>query len=207
MEYNTINLEITKTSTLIILDWDDTLFPTSWTISKNIDLTNPLMRKKYTQNFNNLDIRLSSLLTVLQNYGTIVIVTNAMHEWIGLSSSVLPRTTRILQNIEIISAREMYQSAHDMHEWKKLAFKYLISKHYEGMRIRYNNLLSVGDADHEYNALIALYNFEIIPYKYMKSVKFGRSPEYAILLAQLGDLEKNVKYLCKSRRHLDLEYK
>ena len=205
MKYNTTNLEITKNNTLIILDWDDTLFPTSWTVSKNIDLINPLMRKKYAHSFNNLDIRLSGLLTVLQNYGTVVIITNAMHEWIGLSSSVLPRTKPLLQNIEIISAREMYQTKHNMHEWKKLAFKYLISKHYE--RIRYNNLLSIGDADHEYNALIGLYKSESMPYKYMKSVKFIRSPEYAILLAQLGDLEKNAKNICRSHRHMDLEYK
>lgn len=205
MKYNTTNLEITKNSTLIILDWDDTLFPTSWTVSKNIDLINPLMRKKYAHSFNNLDNRLSRLLTLLQNYGTVVIITNAMNEWVDLSSSVLPQTKPLLQNIEIVSAREMYQATYNMHEWKKLAFKYLISKHHQ--RTQYNNLLSIGDADHEYNALIGLYNFESLPYKYMKSVKFMRSPEYAILLAQLGDLEKNVKYICRSHRHMDLEYK
>jgi len=205
MKYNSNYLEINHKSTLIILDWDDTLFPTSWTVSKNIDLINPLMRKKYIQNFHDLDIILSSLLTALSNYGTIVIITNAMPEWIELSSSVLPKTKKILQHLEVISAREMYQSTYNMSEWKKLAFKYLIFKHAE--KNRYNNLLSIGDADYEHVALVALYDSEIIPNKYMKSIKFVRSPEYEVLLDELRQIEKDVKYICKSPRHLDLEFK
>jgi len=204
MKYNSIDLELDKDSTLIILDWDDTLFPTSWTVGLNIDLINPLMRKKYIQNFHELDIRLTSLLTGLNNYGTIVIITNAMPEWIELSSSVLPQTMKILQHIEIISAREMYQSTVNMTEWKKLAFKHLITKHAD--RKRYNNLLSIGDADYEHKALIGLYDMDIIPNKYMKSIKFVRSPEYSVLLDELSQIEKNLKYICKSTRHLDLEF-
>jgi len=36
--YNRLNMNIAKCQTLIILDWDDTLFPTTWVTSNRINL-------------------------------------------------------------------------------------------------------------------------------------------------------------------------
>ena len=42
-------------NTVIVLDWDDTLFPTSWVINNKIDLTDPNNRIIYYKFFNKLD--------------------------------------------------------------------------------------------------------------------------------------------------------
>ncbi len=39
-KYSASNLNISKNNTLIILDWDDTIYPTSWTIENKIDQNN-----------------------------------------------------------------------------------------------------------------------------------------------------------------------
>ena len=44
-------MEFSRKKTLIILDWDDTLFPTSWVLENKIDLTDPAIRAKYYKDF------------------------------------------------------------------------------------------------------------------------------------------------------------
>ena len=63
--------------TLIILDWDDTLFPTSWLYQNKIDLSDSHIRNEYQTLFAELDNILYSLLIKLINLGKVVIVTNA----------------------------------------------------------------------------------------------------------------------------------
>ena len=38
--YNKSSLSVDKAKTLIIVDWDDTLYPTSWVVNNKIDLAN-----------------------------------------------------------------------------------------------------------------------------------------------------------------------
>mgnify|MGYP003704592463 CR=1 FL=1 len=56
---------INKNNTLFILDWDDTLFPTSWFIHNNINLHNSYMRNLYISYFIELDNVLYKLLKKL----------------------------------------------------------------------------------------------------------------------------------------------
>ena len=48
-------MQITKQTTLIILDWDDTLFPTNWVMKRKINLLNTSERYQYTDYFQELD--------------------------------------------------------------------------------------------------------------------------------------------------------
>lgn len=205
-KYSILDLPISRNSTLIILDWDDTLFPTSWTMTQNIDLSNPLMRRRYMKYFEELDDKLSHLLKMMYNYGDIMIITNAMPEWIELSASILPKTSILLNVIEVISARALYQNHHNMQKWKKNAFRDIVIKKIEKNRY-YNNILSIGDAEYEHNALVALYNLNAMPHKYLKSIKFVKSPNHHTLLQQFIEIERNLKDICKTPRHLDLEFR
>jgi hypothetical protein len=202
--YNKTLLSVDNTKTLIIVDWDDTLYPTSWTIGNQIDLTSPDARLKYTKYFRTLDSCLSSTLKKMKQYGDVLIVTNAMLEWVKLTLTFLPKTKHILEDVEIVSARSRYQNTYQMSEWKKMTFMDEINKRAKSKS--YTNLLSLGDAEYEHIALINLYKTKTIPYKYLKSIKFIKSTEISVLLEQLELIHSSIEEVCKSPRHMDLRF-
>jgi hypothetical protein len=177
---------------LVIFDWDNTLFPSSWTIQNLINLSENNATEKYSHYFVELDNLIYKLFVKIQKYSKIVIITNALPIWIKISSSVLPKTQALLKNIQIISARKDYQSTtNNVHDWKKLAFKKLI--------IEQINIISVGDAIYEYNALVNLYDKK----KILKTIKFIDNPSYDSLIDQLNLLNNNIISIIKSHKHID----
>ena len=117
--------------TLIILDWDDTLFPTTWINKNNINIGNELIRNKLTIYLNDLDTKLYKLLTKLMTCGFVVIITNAATEWVYLSSSVLPKSYKLIKDkIDVVSARNCYQTKFpdNMYKWKLASFKDVYNK-------------------------------------------------------------------------------
>ena len=202
--YNKKDLRINSDNTLIIIDWDDTLYPTAWTMNNGIDLTDPRSRSKYMSHFENLDEQLSSALSHMLTLGEVVIITNAMIEWIDLSVSVLPKTKKCLKSIDVISARQRYQNKTKMSDWKKYTFLEEMLKRSKTQK--YQNIMSLGDAEFEHNALVNLYTLETLPHKYLKSIKFIRSTEYAILLEQIIMIRKHIAKLCKAPRHIDMTF-
>lgn len=202
--YNTKTLNITKLNTIIIIDWDDTLYPTSWIMNTDIDLTEPYMRFKYIRYFRELDKCISNVLKNILLCGDVIIITNAMPEWINLSVSVLPKTQNILKNIEIVSARKKYQDKYTVTEWKKLTFLDVLMEKIN--KKPYINIVSLGDAEYEHKALINLYSWENIPHKYLKSVKFMKSTNFYNVLEQLEIISHNISYICNNKQHMDLMF-
>lgn len=92
---------------LTILDWDDTLLPTSFFLKqddKNDDLTDIAKANKTTL----IQIQ-RQVLTLLENLiaiGKVVIVTNAKEGWVEFSSfHMLPRVHQLIETyIPVISA-------------------------------------------------------------------------------------------------------
>ena len=204
-----------KYKTLILLDWDDTLFPTSWVVKKNIDLTNPDVQNKYIVFFAKLDLLLHKLLSNLINYGKVVIVTNAINKWVYISSSIIPNTHRLIKNkISVISARDIHQYDHpgDGYMWKKLIFKQLVTDYYSDYHkdypTDYQNIISIGDADYEFKALINLY---IKPKttkgkRHLKSIRFMSKPSYDTLIDQLEVLNNSINKIIDTNNHMDLVF-
>jgi hypothetical protein len=193
---------LSKTKTLIILDWDDTLFPTTWITSNEINLKNNIDTDKFKGYFLQVDIDLYNLLTRLQQCGTVIIVTNALLPWIKLSSTILPKTSKILNQIKIISARGDYQSrSTNPMDWKKLAFESIVQE----MGKKINNIISVGDAEYEYNALISLFDSNSKSYKLLKSVKFIKYPTKEVLIDQIRVLERASVKIVTTKTHLDIK--
>jgi hypothetical protein len=201
-KYNKKDLHIDSQNTLFIIDWDDTLYPTTWIVENNIDLTDPKLRYKYIKYFEHLDDQLSSALNHIITLGEIIIITNAMPEWIELSVSVLPKTKKCLRNIEVVSARRRYQNRTKMPDWKKYAFLEEVLKRIKKNKLQ--NILSLGDAEFEYNALLNLYKLDSLPHKYLKSIKFIRSLDYNVLIEQIMMIRQNISDLCKAQRHIDV---
>lgn len=190
-----------KYKTLIILDWDDTLFPTTWLLKNNINLANSNMLF-----FSKLDDLLVKLFKKIVKYGQIAIVTNASIKWVQTSSNILPNTKKMInQKILLISAREGYQDKYPsrMELWKKLIFKDLVNKHFSGHVLQ--NIISIGDADYEFYALTDLFdNNSVTNKRVLKTVRLMKDPTFENLLDQIAVLNDSIEKLLFANKHMDL---
>ncbi len=195
-------MAFTKHNSLVILDWDNTLFPSTWVTKNFINLNDVETRNKYLDFFTEIDESIYILLKKISYKSKVIIVTNAMPVWIKVSSSVLPKTQSILKNIKVISARKNYQKiSTDATEWKKLAFRDEVENELD-IKNR-QNIVSIGDASYEYKALISLYDTNRI----LKSVKFLEDPTFEILKDQIEVLHQNIEPIIEYPKYLDLIYK
>lgn len=199
---NKNNIRITRNNTLIILDYDDTLFPTTYVMKNNINLYDPEVRNRYIDFFSELDDFLYKLLKKLLDYGKIIIITNAYPQWVRTSSFVIPNTQYLLNRLKVISAKQKYiQKSNNMMDWKKMAFQDEILSNKNIF-----NIISIGDMECEYNALISLHDLED-RHKLLKSVKFVSGPNYDVLLDQLQVLYDAVPKICLTFGYLDMNFK
>jgi len=195
--------------TLIIFDWDDTLFPTSWLVQNNINLSDEQTRNKYIILFTRLDTLINQLLIIAMKHGKVIIVTNAVNKWIELSLNMLPNTKKLIHNnIDVISARELYQEKHpdQMGLWKRLVFQNYVNDHFKTHPLQ--NIISIGDAEHEFNALIELYNaHSVVKKRILKTVRFIKDPTFESLLDQLNVFKNCLVQIIRSKKHMDLVFK
>lgn len=195
---------ITKSKTLIIMDWDDTLFPTDWAIKNNINFTSAETRDQYMVYFQELDRSLYKLIKTSMKLGKVVIVTNALLDWIQISSLVLPNTYHLLKKIKIVSARGTYKSKSSvMMDWKMMAFRDVVNSEFSNESLL--NVISIGDAEYEYQALIALKEHKKGTKKYLKSIRFIKDPTHDTLVDQLSVLTSAIVTIWNHEQHLDLK--
>jgi hypothetical protein len=143
---------------LIIIDWDDTIFPTSHLIQLGITHYTrpseipPALRdalRKYA-------LRVKGTFELLESYGQVVIVTNAKKGWIETSCAhFLPEIEPLVRTFRRISAQPA--DFHDLedskpHEWKEEAFVAVAKAHYADPGLR--PVFSLGDALYEREALL-----------------------------------------------------
>jgi hypothetical protein len=107
--------------------------------------------------------------------------------------------------VEIISARGTYKDkSSKMMDWKMMAFRDLIDREFKDIKLM--NIISVGDAEYEYQALIALNNRKIGTKKFLKSVRFMKDPSHDILVDQLEVLNDAIPKIWNQDKHLDLKF-
>ncbi|CAH6421124.1 Hypothetical protein KVN_LOCUS147 [uncultured virus] len=194
---------------IIIFDWDDTLFPTTWLTNNGINLVDPIVQYKYLIFFSKLDLILFKLLSNATKISKVIIVTNAMEKWVKLSLTILPNTKLLVKNkIQIISARDKYNKILPMNSniWKKLIFEKIISNEFNSYSYM-QNIISVGDADYEFNALVNLYDDKCNTKRILKNIKFIQSPSFDMLIDELEILNKFMLKIIYIKRHLDLKFK
>lgn len=183
---------------VIILDWDDTLFPTSWTIRNSIDISDETKQYDYRMIFSRLDSVLHLLLLNLTRSYKVIIITNATEKWIRTSKLILPHSYKLIdRSIDIYSARDLYsQTEVSPNDWKIEVFNDIMDK-------KYKNILSVGDAEYEVRALANLYN----KYKIMgKTLRFIDNPSYKQIIEQLELFQENVKDIMDYKGLVDLSF-
>jgi hypothetical protein len=223
-KYNKSKIYLTN---IFIIDWDDTLFPTSWVNKNKINLLNTDSINNYKLYFLELDKTISLFLESLDKIGDIYIVTNASIKWIKNCLSILNLTKNLIINkkIRIVSARDSYsQMNNSPTEWKILTFQDIVEDIINKINrnLKPNtiiNIISIGDAMYEYIALINLDNFikSFITTKnsqtnnnftyLLKNIKFIEKPEFEYVIEQIQELHKNKDNIINKLEFIDLKFK
>ena len=212
---------------IFIIDWDDTLYPTTWINKNSIDVTKSNLLQEYRIYFLELDKTISTLLESLNQIGDIWIVTNANLGWIKscLMGLELTRQIIIKKGIRIVSARDSYSSnSSSPTEWKILTFQDIMEDIINKINKRlkpntYVNIISIGDAMYEYMALINLDNFiksytnklqstySNNEFKYfLKNIKFIEKPTFDYVIDQMNVLDKNKNEIVNKFGFMDLKF-
>lgn len=204
--------------TIIGIDWDNTLFVTSWVNKNMINLNDSESVNEYKLYFIELDKTISNFLKELSNYGQIYIVTNASMKWIKACLNILPNTKKfIMENfIRIVSARDIYsKTTSSPTEWKVNTFRDIIHKISQDLPENsdcktFLNIISIGDAHYEYVALLKLDDYfknsdKKINYL-LKNIKFIEEPHFNIIIDQMQIVQKNAKSIIGKIGYLDLKF-
>lgn len=166
-------------NTILIFDWDDTLFPSTWLSLQDLTLDeNCRIPPNKARILNEMAECSKRLLKVATSLGTVVIVTNAEEGWIDLScKKFLPSLYDYLSQFKQLSARTKYekQISNCPFTWKQMAFRDEIYAHFQkkatpqraGGRDHNFCVVSLGDSAHERLAVISI--TQLLPFNRKKN--------------------------------------
>jgi hypothetical protein len=145
---------------LIVFDWDDTLFPTTWLRVRRLLDEDAVITPEQDARLQALADAVAATLEAAKRRGGVAIVTNAEQGWVETScEAIMPSLQAHLEGVRVVSAR----SRHEKHglfaptTWKCLAFEELVHEFYGAfdepdVALR-RNIVSLGDSEHEMEAL------------------------------------------------------
>jgi hypothetical protein len=145
---------------LIIFDWDDTLFPTTWMREHGLLEKEAGITPQQDEQLQALADVVAVTLEAAKRRGCVAIVTNAEQGWVEMScEAIMPSLQSHLEGVRIVSARSRHEK-HGLYApttWKCLAFEELVGEFYSAfdqsdVTLR-RNIASLGDSEHEMEAL------------------------------------------------------
>ena len=191
--------------TLIIFDFDDTLFCTKYfdtftlsyqdifTCKTSLEEINPCLVRELKELENTI---IELFINLQQNYD-IIIISNANMKWINnCLTHFLEELKEYINenNIKIYSAKSMFSKiCKNKNEWKIKCFKKVINDLYKN-QIKYIdlNVVSVGDNNEEKKAvfnLVKINKYYKIRPKFIRMISY---PSAATIILQLKYLIKNI---------------
>ena len=174
-------------NSLIIFDWDDTLFPTSFLArngyfsEQNIYSTEK--DEKFLKKIEKLEQSVIDLINISLTKGEVYIITNAVVGWVEYTSKQFyPNFYKILDKIKIISARGEWENIfpNNIQEWKIQTFSNLRNNFNNKL---VTNIICLGDSMLEIEAGKILAKF--FKEAFIKTVKFKENPKIDELNKQL----------------------
>lgn len=185
--------------TLTIFDWDDTLFPTIQYINYN------------NVEFERLDYNIYSLFSFILNYSQIIIITDANKEWFIKCIQYLNYTKQLINEnqIKILSTRDIIKEYETIYN-KDLLLKNRKIKIFKCILLlfpEYNNIISIGDSEKEYEALINLYKNNKNESRYFKNIKLFKYPNSDLILEEIKLLKNNYFDIYKIQENKDIVIK
>lgn len=192
-----------KHNSIIILDWDDTLLPTSFLSPGGIFNLDIKLSKNDSEKLAKIEKEVSNLLNSAIEKGEVFIITNADKGWVEFSASKFyPSIIGILSKIKIISAREEYGNVFpgDSAKWKIQAF--LDLQKYINLNL-ITNLLCFGDS------IIEIKAGKILASKFreafIKTIKFKEAPKLDDLFKQLNLVNQQFNFIYSSVKNLTIK--
>jgi len=198
--------------TLILLDWDDTIFPSTWAVANGLRMQNGLMTELPPDIRATLESCAASaheaLLAALA-VGTVVVVTNAQKGWVELSAKhFMPTVAELMarHGVRVVSARSEYESKAasgapvDPIVWKEQAFHNELQNFAAERGLL--NAVSIGDSTCERDALLS--KASACRHARIKSIKLPDKPSAAELATTLKLLAQALQVCCTHDGHLDL---
>jgi hypothetical protein len=148
---------------LIILDWDDTLLPSTWLQQQGLQIASDADMPNHEQKMELSMVARHVIKTLrrARRLGHVIIVTNAEKGWVELTcAKFLPEVFPHLEGIKVTSARSAFEHIQPPSpvQWKWLTFHREIAAFYRmqaklpGMQHKIS-IISIGDANHERTAL------------------------------------------------------
>lgn len=198
--------------TLLIFDYDDTLFPTSYLAQRGYKLDGPDASPEIQAILDEYSIVVEKTLIDAGAHGRVVIVTNAETGWITLTAQkFMPRLALLLNSIPSISARSTYEplGITNPFEWKLKAFENVIYEHVQrlvapdSVLVRMN-VLSFGDSIHERDAAHQVCASLSSSPLSCKSIKFIERPDITQLTKQHVLIRDNLSKVVAHDGTLDL---
>jgi len=207
------DLDYHNSFTTFIVDWDDTLFPTS-----ALQALGPeTLRDAFTHLDSLVEQLLMTMLSVPCSY--VVLLTNANLTWVfHAADEFMPKVSKLLReppkNFELISA---HRSRSDLPEvgtpeyiaavqtWKREAIRPLsvsIQELIDDANAATCQVISVGDSPHDLEAAHALSTLLRCDQRLVKTVQMKPRPNHAELFGQLRAFSKALPTLAKLGRSL-----
>lgn len=182
--------------TLTIFDWDDTLFPTIQYINYN------------NVEFERLDYNIYFLFSLILNYSQIIIITDANKEWFIKCIQYLNYTKQLINEnqIKVLSTRDIIKEYETIYN-KDLLLKNRKIKIFKCILLlfpEYNNIISIGDSEKEYEALINLYKINKNESRYFKNIKLFKYPNSDLIIEEIKLLKNNYFDIYKIRENKDI---
>mmetsp|Transcript_38871 Transcript_38871/g.88401 ORF Transcript_38871/g.88401 Transcript_38871/m.88401 type:complete len:269 (-) Transcript_38871:79-885(-) len=195
--------------TVLIFDWDDTFFPSSW-VKEKVTYPNgmPMLADWQQDELVELSRLVEETLCLAKQLGTVLLVTNAERGWIELScQTFMPKLLPALQDkVTVMSARSLYESPSNVSpfEWKLRAFENELERIFaaDAKSNRRKNVVSLGDSSHEREAL--MHATANLPNCRTKSLKFVDRPDVAQLCRQHAFLVRCFSRIVHHDGNLDL---
>ncbi|NBO54388.1 MAG: hypothetical protein EBU84_07300 [Actinobacteria bacterium] len=203
-------------STVTVLDWDDTLIPSTWL--KEQGLTGAALLDKFGITKEMVDAceevapYVQRVIQKAQEYGKVFIITNGTHGWVENSCGLfMPSIRNLVLSLPIISAADLYRYfSKDPISWKRMAFRRdLLDRAFGGMPRAARVVISIGDGYAEQQAsrnLMMIGSYSQVGLLSVRSLKIVESSSPAVLIRQLDEICQVLPSLATQSGDFDLQW-
>jgi hypothetical protein len=203
-------------STVTVLDWDDTLIPSTWL--KEQGLTGAALLDKFGITKEMVDAceevapYVQRVIQKAQEYGKVFIITNGTRGWVENSCELfMPSIRNLVLSLPIISAADLYSYfSKSPISWKRMAFRRdLLDRAFGGMPRASRIVISIGDGCAEQEAsrnLMMIGSYSQVGLLSVRSLKIVESSSPAVLIRQLDEICQVLPSLVTQSGDFDLQW-
>lgn len=204
---SSIQEEEPVSKTTAILDWDDTICPSTYLASLGLRVDDPgSLPSSLGKQLELLETAVINIVKEALRFGQVVVITNAEAGWVELSGKrFLPKVVSFLNthDIKIVSARTSFESHYPdaPSSWKMAAFSQEVASMFPDDDEL--NVLVLGDSMSERDAAHALSTR--LPNSRVKTVKFVERPSIDQLMRQVQLVAQSLPDLATYASSFDVD--